>query len=212
MDKNLKLIAAGTSRGTDSQFSYSSDSSRITRIQQELGSKEKILWTGVPDANRSMSQGFAIWLFAIPWTVFAVFWETSVCFIPGSLDPTRFVFIIFGVPFVLVGFGMLLSPYFARKKASNTLYVITDCRVLIAEFSKNFTVRSYLPAELGRVCRTDLDHSKSDLSFLINVDSEGGVSYSGFTGVADGRSAEQFLNQLKQKDSASKSAPALLIS
>lgn len=191
---------AGGTCGANIEFGFSSAQARITRIQQELDSGEKILWTGTPDAGRSMKQGFAIWLFAIPWTVFSVFWESSVFALTSHReDPTKWVMLLFGTPFIVVGLIMLAAPFFARIKARNSLYVITDRRVLIAEFGKMLVFRSYLPSDIGRISRSDLGNNKSDLSFLRHIDSEGSVSYDGFTGISDARTAEALIYQLKGK-------------
>jgi hypothetical protein len=41
------------------------------------------------------------------------------------------LFPLFGVPFVLIGLGMLAAPYWMRRKAQNTVYALTDKRALI---------------------------------------------------------------------------------
>ncbi len=195
MEKELNFARACSAENGPSFYNAES---KIVRIQQELEPKEKLLWSASPDANRMMLQAFGLWFFAIPWTVFSLFWESMVCLMPSD-GLTKPVMLIFGTPFILIGFAMLSAPFFAKLKGGQTLYVITDRRVLIAEFGKTLAIRSYLPSEIGRIRRKDLDGGKADISFIRSVDSEGSISHDGFTGVPDGRTAEAYLLDLKAR-------------
>ncbi len=72
---------------------------------------ERILWAAQPGRDRQLT-GFGICLFAVPWTVFALCWE-SMAIMPwfaskGMLEAMMWsfgvVFPLFGLPFILVGF------------------------------------------------------------------------------------------------------------
>jgi hypothetical protein len=98
---------------------------------------ERILWSGQPKASR-MWPLFGIWLFAVPWTAFAIFWE-SIALMPwaaGTKTPDGIthsfgiIMPLFGLPFVLIGLGMMAAPFWAMAKAKSTVHALTDKRLL----------------------------------------------------------------------------------
>ena len=116
------------------------------QIQAELQPGERIRWSGQPVAGAaSFNLAWIPFLFAIPWTAFAIFWTLAAA---GMLfghsnaghEPLvlRLVFPLFGVPFILIGVWMLITPWRAKKKvqsmAEKTAYVITDRRAIIFDF------------------------------------------------------------------------------
>ena len=44
------------------------------RLMAELRPGEMIAWAGQPRPGRFMMKGFALWLFFVPWTAFALYW------------------------------------------------------------------------------------------------------------------------------------------
>ena len=106
-------------------------------LRRDLAPGERVLWSAQP-RGALLAAGLGIWLFAIPWTVFALFWE-SMAFLPWvtstkSPDWTRWTFGIvmplFGLPFVAIGLWMLWSPIRRMRKARDTLYALTDRRAI----------------------------------------------------------------------------------
>jgi hypothetical protein len=106
-------------------------------LRRELLPAERLLWSGRPDPAR-LRAAFAIWLFAVPWTAFALFWE-AMAFLPwmasthtppGIQWSFGIIFPLFGLPFICVGLSMLWMPFKARRKAAQTIYGLTDRRLL----------------------------------------------------------------------------------
>jgi hypothetical protein len=132
---------------------------------------EKLLWAARPDRRIHALMAFGIWIFAIPWTAFALFWESAVAgplildllgYDVGGTRPSgsmgHFMMWgmgLFGIPFILVGFGMLLAPFFAVLKGRRTLYVLTDRRIAIVEGSRNFSIESISPREIAGLSRKE---------------------------------------------------------
>ncbi len=91
----------------------------------QMAPDEFVLWTGKPDTGSNYFTGhnFATFLFAIPFTAFAVFWMVTASKAPGP-------FFLFGIPFLGYGLYMLFGHWirnlFLRK---NTCYVITNKRI-----------------------------------------------------------------------------------
>ncbi|MGL4242249.1 MAG: hypothetical protein ACRCTI_14160, partial [Beijerinckiaceae bacterium] len=84
---------------------------------------EKLLWAAQPDVRWAVLASCAIWMFAIPWTAFSLFWEamplgalyeyytgTRIGAPKGAPIAMMWVFALFGIPFVAIGFGMMLAP------------------------------------------------------------------------------------------------------
>ena len=86
----------------------------VQRIAQSVvRTGESLLWSGQPDPRRIALQTLPIFILAIPWTAFALFWiATASGFKLPSFDPSNYfsLFPFFGVPFVLIGFTTLALP------------------------------------------------------------------------------------------------------
>lgn len=130
-----------------------------TMLRSELNSGEKLVWTGQPIAGRTGWSALPIFLFGIPWTAFSIFWIVMAGGITShaAAGPSAFpvdgmanVFPLFGIPFVLIGFGMLTSPLWMAKKAQGTVYALTDKRafILTPGWGNGVSVRSIPPADL----------------------------------------------------------------
>jgi hypothetical protein len=164
---------------------------------------------------------FGIWLFAVPWTAFALFWESMVAGplimhllgyeVSGKM-PTKatmtglWVMALFGLPFVLVGFGMLAAPFYAMRKGAKTFYVLTNKRIAILEGGQNVTVTSIPPSEIGPLSRKEGPDGRGTLTISqgYGLDSDGdrferkqelGV-------INDVRRVEQLVRDLKERTAA----------
>jgi hypothetical protein len=143
-------------------------------LDRELAPGERVLWSGQPLPKRYTRGSWAAVLFGIPWTAFAVFWTCMAFFgtraIPGDHAMAmgfRWFFPLFGVPFILIGLGLLSSPWWGRRKAAGVLYAITDRRVLISEpgWRGARAVKSFEPEELQTLERTEQADGSGDLIF-----------------------------------------------
>jgi hypothetical protein len=90
---------------------------------------EELLWAERPDNRIAVLLSFGVWIFALPWTAFSLFWISvpgaalyeayagvDIGAPKGAPDIMMWAFALWGVPFVLIGFGMLLAPYFTWRK------------------------------------------------------------------------------------------------
>lgn len=105
-------------------------------LRHVLERGERVLWKGRPTRKTDYS-AFLIWAFAIPWTAFSLFWVTATYSLSqtsapdeGGLRIAALLFPLFGVPFVIVGLIMMISPFFAITVPGRTLHAITDRRIL----------------------------------------------------------------------------------
>jgi hypothetical protein len=144
------------------------------RVQGELDQDEQLLWIGQPQPGRMARKAIPLMIFGIPFTAFALFWMTmasGILFVGGNADfgPGIFLlcFPLFGIPFVVVGLGLLTAPFWAYRNAGRTCYAVTSKRVILWEagWFGSITVRSYLPPELTKIFRREHSDGTGDLIF-----------------------------------------------
>jgi len=89
---------------------------------------EQVLWQGKPEIRSYMLRGAWYMIpFSLLWGGFAIFWEASA--LVRGAPP---FFLLFGIPFLLIGLYMIFGRFYvAAREAENTMYAITDGRVLI---------------------------------------------------------------------------------
>ena len=108
-------------------------------IRSELAAGEQVIWAGQPRQGLTL-RGSDV--FAIPFNQFfagfSVFWMYGAA---SSGAPLPFV--LFGVPFVLVGLYLVVGRFFLEaKQRSGTLYAVTSQRVIIRSGIVNRTIKS----------------------------------------------------------------------
>jgi hypothetical protein len=183
------------------------------KVTRELQPGEVVSWAGQPDANRFMLTGFALWLFFIPWTAFALFWVAGAAgFKWPDFNALFSFFPLFGLPFVLIGVGGLLSPFFMRAKARDIIYVVTSKRAFSLSGGKTVTLTSWLPEQLGQVTRTERPDGSGDLVFSTSATAgthgEGRVQRQGFLAIRDVRAVEMYVQALAARGTRPSAAPA----
>jgi hypothetical protein len=78
------------------------------------------------------------------------------------------VFPLFGLPFLLVGLGIVLAPLWAFLKAGSTVYAVTNQRVMIITGSSNRAVKSFTPADILGVEHRERPDGSGDILILTN--------------------------------------------
>jgi hypothetical protein len=171
------------------------------QLQAELQPGESVRWVEQPVPALLARAGWALVLFAIPWTAFALFWVWGAAR-ASSHGPGPFqVFPLFGLPFVAVGVGMLASPFWIMRAARRTVYAVTDRRALVIRGTwLGVNVRSFAPEKLGDLSRNQRPDGSGDLVFGQDVrpGNRGAtrvVDY-GFLAVPNVREAEEYVRAL----------------
>lgn len=154
----------------------------VQSLHRELVTGERVLWSAVPRASL-LTAGLGIWLFAIPWTAFAIFW-VSMALSPwfaarGPDSPMEWgfgiVFPLFGLPFVAIGLWMLWKPVAAMRNAARTVYALTDRRIIALVDGNKREVQSVMVDRIGPMQRRERKDGTGDLSIQTHsrVDSDG---------------------------------------
>jgi hypothetical protein len=109
------------------------------QLANELSSGERLLWSGMPDAGRTLVATSPILLFGLPWIIGVAAWEIFALILVGHVFtgnssntpwPVAIFMAIFGIPFVMVGLWMVRKPFEAAAKARNTIHAVTDRRII----------------------------------------------------------------------------------
>ena len=174
-------------------------------IRRELHPGETIVWSGAPIHRFFTPPATASFLFGIPWTAFAIFWTVGAgigTLFTGGLSWFS-LFPLFGVPFILIGLGMLSAPLLAYRKSRRSAYVVTDKRAITFEGGKSMTIRSYPPEKLRHIYRTEKRDGSGDVIIKVRSwkDSDGDRQSEelGFLRVRDAREVERRLKDLADK-------------
>jgi hypothetical protein len=179
-----------------------------SQVEMELQSGERIAWMDQPIPGRMARGSLGLVIFGIPWTAFAVFWMVMAA---KGVSNTKggaitWLFPLFGLPFVLIGIGMLSSPYWARRRAQRMAYVITDRRAIIFQggWRGSVNVRSFEPSTLkGDLQRKQHADGSGDLIFAQELRrGSKGRQYTaniGFLAVRDVKAVEEMVRTLAQK-------------
>jgi hypothetical protein len=184
------------------------------KVKRELEAGERIRWMGRPIPRSFTSATIILFLFAIPWTAFALCWEVATSWMAwGSITQFKqgpvmlfsIIFPIFGLPFVLIGFGMLAAPLWARRYALKTVYVITDQRAITFVVGRTTTVKSYSPDQLQDVFRRERKDGTGDVIFSQRVWLDSGrdrhIRNLGFLNIQEAQRVEQMLKEMARQHS-----------
>jgi hypothetical protein len=185
----------------------------MERVQAEqiamsqLDGGERLLWSGTPAAGAAARRALPAVLFGIPFTAFAAFWIVMASGLTKGVPKTAgpwMLFPLFGIPFLLVGLGVMLGPLWVYLAARKTVYAVTEKRALIIVGG---AVQSFTSADVGDISRFE----RSDGSGSVFFASRGIVTSNGFTrqarvgfeGIPDVRQVEKLIrDQLAQKAAA----------
>jgi len=146
------------------------------RAQSELQSGESLCWTGTADPGRAALSALPASIFGIPFAGFALFWITQAFHATSAMSKSNnafakgfSVFPIFGVPFLLVGLGIILAPLWAFLKGGNTVYAVTNQRVMIITGGGNRSVKSLMPADIVSIDHRERPDGSGDIAITTNA-------------------------------------------
>jgi Bacterial PH domain len=141
------------------------------RAQSELQSGESLYWTGTADPRRAALMALPAGLFGIPFAGFALFWITSAYHATSAMSRSSSnsftrgfaIFPLFGLPFLLIGLGVILTPLWVYLKGLSTVYAVTNQRVMIIAGGTSRSVKSCTPADIVSVDHRERPDGSGDV-------------------------------------------------
>lgn len=170
-------------------------------IERELERDEKIVWSALPKPRYFSGPAAGAFLFGIPWTAFSVFWVAGAAgFKIPQFNQAQDLFPLFGIPFILVGIGMLSAPLWAYQSQLSTVYLITNRRAITIDGGRTSTIRSYLPENLTDIFRREHKDGTGDVIITRTAwkDSDGDkqIQDLGFLRIPNAKSVETLLKSM----------------
>lgn len=148
-------------------------------LRQALARGERVRWQGKGLARVNFAL-FATYLFAIPWTAFSLFWTAMAWGATkadnlGDAGALAWAFPLFGLPFILVGLGMMAAPFLPLWTGARTIFAITDHRVIRLRSGRQLDSDSVPLERVGQLKRKQGRDGSGTLSFPVSIsrDSDG---------------------------------------
>jgi len=172
-------------------------------VNRELDRNERVLWSAMPKPKYFSAPAAGAFLFAIPWTAFSVFWMAGAAgFKIPQFNNGADLFPLFGIPFFLIGLGMLSAPLWAYRNSLRTVYLITDRRAITIDGGMSYTIRSYTPEKLTDVFRREHRDGTGDViitrSSWRDSDGDKQMQELGFLRIPNAKSVETMLKEMAE--------------
>jgi hypothetical protein len=183
-------------------------------VNRELQARENVIWSAQPGLRRFVVQGLAVAAFGAVWTALILLgiWQFIGFWGGGPVVPFDIATLVLGIPFLLIGLGLLSAPYWAIRKARRTAYALTGRRVLIVERTTwSRTVRSCEFAQLGRMVRRENSAGRGDL-ILQEIFDRGGdgqlyIKEIGLFGLTNVREVEKLIKDTMARAAGTAALP-----
>ncbi len=144
-------------------------------VQSELQGGESLLWSGPADPGRSAMSALPAALFGIPFAGFALFWMSNAYRATHNLANHHntlaggfSVFPLFGLPFLVIGLGMILAPLWVYLKGRSGVYAVTNRRVMLITGTTSRSVKSIVPTDIAEVDYRERPDGRGDVVIRTN--------------------------------------------
>ena len=190
-------------------------------VRRELNPGEKLVWFGCPEPGPFMwaTTSWGMVPCAVPWTGFWLFLTWKAC--PGyRVDGSTcsLLFFILGVLCIAIGVAILGSPIWNCLNATQTVYAVTDGRLIVMDYLLRRTIKSYQRQDIDRVERR-FSYRRQDFGRVERCDGNGDVGSiifaavtakdiegdthteeNGFFGIANVRDVERVVREFKDQE------------
>lgn len=160
-------------------------------LLRELESDERVLWSGQPSQVATLVS-------QLPLALFGTFWSTTtIIALYSAAAKGGAMASLFVAPFVVVGLAMMLWPLIEAYKARQTLFAITDRRLLMI-FGGGRKVTSVNRAAISQVERVQRSTGITlRIPTALVSDNDGGqkADYAELHGIPDGGRAYRLLTR-----------------
>jgi len=139
----------------------------------DLGAGEHVLWSGRPRQGIFLRPGDALLIpFSLLWGGFAIFWELMALLMllapptSGAPASVRWIFPLWGIPFVAVGLYLIGGRFIFDKAArEKTRYAVTNQRVIIRSSVLSPTTKSLNLRTLSDLSLTEQKEGRGTITF-----------------------------------------------
>jgi hypothetical protein len=169
----------------------------VERVARELSPEERLVWVGQPRPDLAVRPAYFIVPFGVVFTGMALLWMVVAAFLTlGLLAPC-------GLPFLVIGVALILSPTWLRSLARRTAYALTDRRAIVFQPSLfgRVTVQSFTASGLGQLTRSERSDGSGDLvfqSYLTGFGTNARTVQTGFMGIDRVREVEDLVRKTLQ--------------
>ena len=136
--------------------------SALSIAQREMRPGERLIWADRPAPRRLALAGIPIMLFGAVFGGFALFWIAGAASMTPADSGAFAFFPLFGVPFLLVGLGIMLTPVWIWLGAKKTVYAISSDRLVIIKGNR---VQSFEADEIDELERRERADGTGDVIF-----------------------------------------------
>lgn len=163
-------------------------------FQGRLLPGERIQWTGAPPTGLLVTGRDSFMIpFSLMWGGFAIFWEWSVVTGMGKGHPAPDFFMLWGVPFVLIGLYLIVGRFFVDAWIRGaTTYALTSQRVLIMRTAPTFKFTAFALDRLPELSLSERQDGRGTIRFQPSAAIWGGGNNS-WSSWTPGLDAGQFL-------------------
>ncbi|MCB0213956.1 MAG: hypothetical protein KDJ52_31755 [Anaerolineae bacterium] len=132
------------------------------QFQDELGAHEHLLWSGRPKTGLMLrSSDIFLVPFSLIWGGFAIMWEIGVITSGAPL-----FFMLWGIPFVLVGLYLIGGRFFVDAwQRTSIYYALTNERVIILSGLLNRSVKSLSVKTLSEITLDKKSNGTGTITF-----------------------------------------------
>lgn len=120
-------------------------------VEGELEPDERIVWQARPMRGRFALRIWPLVAFGAFWTAGCIYGLVSTLRMSSGAGGGPDPFLLFEMPFLLIGIAMLCSPLWMLFKARRTAYVITERRAILFDGGLSTTIRTFDPPQLDNL-------------------------------------------------------------
>lgn len=169
-------------------------------VEKELDPGERVMWSVQPLRGAFVKRTIPFVFFGLVWLGILSTFVFDTLGTPENTGSADWGTKLFMIPFILVGLGMLMAPFWAMKNAKQTVYIITDRRALtVHKIAGNNVIKSYLPNQLQNLTRVQRSDGSGDIIFgseTIYIKRQARQRSFGFKGVPQVKQVEDLLETL----------------
>jgi len=132
------------------------------KFRDELNPGEKIIWSGQPQQGLTLQPADIFMIpFSLLWGGFAIFWESA-----AILSGAPFFFMLWGIPFVLVGLYMIFGRFFVdMAQRRKTYYALTNERAIILSGLFNQSIKTLKLKQIPEINITTRSNGTGTITF-----------------------------------------------